>query len=246
VSPLSVTVSVSPVAGAGQRHAEAGLRSSTLLGLNTIGVPLASEESGAWHVADAPVGCTAPGGAANVVVGWFCGDVGGLVPGGFVPGGFVPGGFVAGALVAGGFVAGALVAGGFVGAFVAGTEPPTGICRRWPGVISELEFRPFAASSASSVTPNLREIPNSVSPLTTVYVSPVVGGGVVGAGGAVGGCVGGCVGGGGGGGGAVGGSVTGPRVVGAVVGTNNVVVDAGVVVVDDDPAVIGEMSGGLS
>jgi hypothetical protein len=39
--------------------------------------------------------------------------------------------------------------------------------------------------------------------------------------------------------------VTGPSVVGAVVGTNTVVVLAEVVEVDD-PAVIGEMSGGLS
>jgi hypothetical protein len=74
-----------------------------------------------------------------------------------------------------------------------------------------------------------------------VYVSPVVGGGVVGGGGAVGGGVGG----GGGGGGAVGGSVTGPNVVGAVVGTNTVV-DVVDEVDVEDPAVIGETSGGLS
>ena len=162
---VNVSVWADPVS---HRHAVAGLWSSTFCGLKLIGLPFASVEFGAWHEALTEAGATAPAGGANVVVG-----AGALVAGGFVAGAFVAGGFVAGAFVAGGFVAGAFVAGGFVaGAFVAGGlvagVPPAGIASWSPGRISELAVNPLADSSASSVTPTLRAIPDSVSPATTV------------------------------------------------------------------------------
>jgi hypothetical protein len=110
---------------------------------------------------------------------------------------------------------------------------------------------PFAESSAGNPTLSLREIPNSVSPWTIVYRSPVVGTGEVGIVGCVGGAVcganvGAAVGGGGLVGGAVGGGglVGGATVVGAVLGTNTVVVvvDTAVLLL----AVEIRTSGGLS
>ena len=45
---------------------------------------------------------------------------------------------------------------------------PAGIASWSPGRISELAVNPLAGSRASSVTPSLRAIPESVSPATTV------------------------------------------------------------------------------
>ena len=70
-----------------------------------------------------------------------------------------------------------------------GSEPPWGTLSCWPGTISELSFSPLAASSTGNRTPSFWEIPNSVSPWTTVYRSPVVGTGDVGTVGCVGGAV---------------------------------------------------------
>ena len=95
------------------------------------------------------------------------------------------------------------------------------------------------------MTPSRREMPKSVSPRCTLYVSPVVATGVVGTVASVGRGV---SGGGGGSGGDVGRTVGGASVVGAVLGTNSVVV---VVVVagcelDEESTEIAEMAGGLS
>ena len=107
------------MAESSHRHAVAGLRSMTLPGENTIGVPSASSEFGAWHEFTNSVGTTPPAGAANVVVA-RCGGAAVVAGGAFVGAG---GAAVAagGAAVAAG---GADVAGR--GAWVAGTDPPWG------------------------------------------------------------------------------------------------------------------------
>jgi hypothetical protein len=164
-------------------------------------------------------------GAANVVVGRG-------------------GAAVVGAGAAAAVVADAVAAAGALGcgwgAWGAGTDPPWGTLSCCPGTISEFSLRPFAAKRSGSRTLSLREMPNSVSPCTIVYRSPIVGTGEVGIVGCVGGAVcwgnvGAAVGGGG--------LVDGARVVGAVLGTNTVVVGAVDVVL---LAVTIGTSGGLS
>ncbi len=111
-------------------------------------------------------------------------------------------------------------------------------------MISEFWFIPFADKRASSVTPSRREMPKSVSPLCTLYVSPVVATGVVGTVASVGRGV---SGGGGGSGGDVGRTVGGASVVGAVLGTKSVVaVVAGCELDEEESTEIAEIAGGLS
>ena len=59
-------------------------------------------------------------------------------------------------------------------------DPPWGTLSCCPGTISEFSLSPFADKQIGQPDVELREIPNSVSPWTIVYRSPVVGTGDVG------------------------------------------------------------------